>query len=502
MGILLGALDQTVVGTAMPKIVGRLGGMKIYTWVFTAYMLASTASAPIFGKLSDMYGRRHLYLAGILLFMVSSVLCGLSRSMTALIVFRGLQGLSAGCMFAIAYALVADLFAFVERSKYQGIVGAVFGISSIFGPVLGGVITDRFDWNWVFFANIPVGLSAFVILALKLPSIPHKTKERVDYLGVLALLTASVPLLLALSLVGHTFTWSSRTNLALLSASLFAWTGFFLIEKRAKAPFIPLGLFHNPAFSLANIAAAVVSAGMFGVLVFMPLFLQVGAGLSTTRSGMLFTPMMVVQMIASIVTGLIIARTGRFKGLIVGAISLMAAGLLLISRIHGTTPLGLIVLEMLLFGLGLGVTFPVFNILNQAVVAPQRLGVATATLQFFRNIGSVIGVSIFGAILNHRIYQAISTELPTASGTGIAPTQLAMFANPRALTNPGVLSDFIHQVPNASLGLAETVLANLRHVVATGIGRIFLAAALALILTIPMVWLMAARWSDRRSSGP
>ncbi|HEX2953557.1 MAG TPA: MDR family MFS transporter [Bacillota bacterium] len=493
-GILLGALDQTVVGTSMPKVIASLGGMKMYTWVFTAYMLASTASAPIFGKLSDMYGRRPFYLAGMLLFMVGSILCGLSRNMTELILFRGLQGLSAGSMVAIAYALVADLFEFRERSKYQGYVGAVFGISSVVGPVLGGIITDLLNWRYVFFANIPVGIIALTILRLKMPKISSRTRESVDYSGVFALLAAAVPMLLAFSLVGHEFSWGSLPNLALLTASALAWVGFFFIEKRTKHPFIPLDLFASRTFSMANLAAAIVSAGMFGVVVFMPLFLQVGAGLSTTVSGMLLTPMMLIQIISSVFAGVIIAKTGRFKALIVSAVAVMAVSMFLVSGIHQQTPQGLIVLYLLLFGFGLGVTFPVFNILTQAVVPPRRLGVATAALQFFRNIGSVIGVSIYGAILNAQIHAEIMNKIPAQ----VSHRQLVMLSDPRALANPKTLSTLVQHLPNLSWKMIETLIESLRHAVAMGIGRIFLTASLALLLAVPAVWLMAEIRTGRK----
>src|SRR5438105_9514697 len=337
LGMLLASLDQTVVGTALPRIVANLGGLDHYAWVVTAFLLASTVSVPVWGKLSDIYGRRTFFILGMVIFLVGSALAGTSQNMTELIIYRGIQGLGAGGMMPIALAIIGDLFPPAERGKWQGLFVAVFGLSAIIGPTLGGWITDNWGWRWVFYVNMPVGIIAILTAGFVLPKLVTRREHIIDYLGSVTLVAGTVPLLLAFSWAGTQYAWDSWQIIGLFAFSVVMLIIFVLIETRAAEPIISPRLFKNSIFVVSVIATFLVSAAMFGAILYLPLFVQGVLGDSATNSGIVLTPMMIGFMISSIVGGQLLSRTGRYKILAMGGFIVGAVGMFLLSRMTVST---------------------------------------------------------------------------------------------------------------------------------------------------------------------
>src|SRR5215467_10631803 len=337
LGMLLAALDQTIVGTALPHIVASMGGLDHYAWVVTAYLLASTVSIPIWGKLSDIYGRRTFFILGMVIFLVGSALAGTSQNMTQLIIYRGIQGLGAGAMMPIALSIIGDLFSPAERGKWQGLIVAVFGLASIVGPTLGGWITDNWGWRWVFYVNMPVGIVAILTAGFVMPKLLTRKEHIIDYLGVVTLVAGTVPLLLAFSWAGTQYPWGSWQIISLFAFALVMLTIFVFVETRAVEPIISPKLFKNSIFMVSTFAMFLVSAGMFGAILYLPLFVQGVLGNTATDSGLVLTPMMLGFMFSSIVGGQLLSRTGRYKILAMFGFAVAAVGMLLLSRMSVTT---------------------------------------------------------------------------------------------------------------------------------------------------------------------
>ena len=436
----LSALDQTVVGTALPRIVTDLSGNELYVWVVTVYLLTATVTGPIYGKLSDLFGRRPMMMIGVSLFLVGSLLSGLSQEMWQLILFRGIQGLGAGAIFPIALAVIGDLFSPRERGKYQGLFGAVFALASIIGPALGGFLTDTISWHWVFLVNLPIGIVALVVLWRLLPPVRHPEAVRsIDYLGAAVFTAALVPLMLGLT--NKQFgEWSDPQvggfiALGLLLSAVFVW-----VESRASEPILPLELFRNRTVTGSIIGTFLITFGFFGAIIFIPRWFQFVLGSSATESGYQMLPLMVGVMGSSIGSGLIVARTGRYKWMTVGAMAVSVVGLLLMTGIRADTPVAMVWLWMFIAGLGIGPSFAVFTIVVQSAVAPRMLGAATSSLTFFRQVGGSVGLAIAGTIFG----SSFATEVPrqlAAQGVpqplidGFAAGGAASQAN---LTNVGV----------------------------------------------------------------
>ena len=411
-GLLLAALDQTIVATALPTIVGELGGLDHYSWVVTAYLLSSTVSTPLYGKISDLYGRKAVFQTAILIFLAGSLLAGLAQTMLQLVLCRGLQG--AGGLLAMSFAVVGDIVSPRERGRYTGYLGSVFAFASVVGPLLGGFIVDYVSWRWVFLINLPVGAIALVVTSsvLRLPVI--RRSHRIDVEGALLLVGGSSCLLLALVWSGTEYPWASRIIVGLsltgatLSAAFVAW------ETRVDEPMLPMGLFGNRIFSVSAVLGFLAGCGMFGGVAFLPLFLQVVTGASATNSGLLMLPLMTGLMTASITSGRTIARTGRYKVWPVTGMAVAATGMFLLSFMDvGTTRLESSVF-MLVLGLGLGMVMQVLVLAVQNAVPYADLGVATSGATFFRSMGGSFGVAIFGAILNARMAQELPRLLPAA----------------------------------------------------------------------------------------
>jgi EmrB/QacA subfamily drug resistance transporter len=446
LGMLLAALDQTIVGTALPRIVANLGGLEQYAWVVTAYLLASTVSIPLYGKLSDMYGRRIFFISGMVIFLIGSALAGTSQNMTQLIIYRGIQGLGAGGMMPIALAIIGDIFPPSERGKWQGLFVAVFGLASIIGPTLGGWITDNWGWRWVFYVNMPVGIIAILTAGFVLPKAIRRMHHTVDYLGATTLVAWAVPLLLAFSWAGTQYSWNSWQIIGLFIFAAVMLIIFVLIELRAAEPIITPRLFKNSIFLVSVIATFLISAGMFGAILYLPLFVQGVLGDSATNSGIVLTPLMLGFMFSSIVGGQLLSRTGRYKILAIGGFAVAAVGMFLLSRMTITTVEGEVVRNMIVTGLGIGVMMSLFTIVVQNAFPYRQLGEVTAGITFFRSMGSTMGVAVMGTIMINGFQSALQSNMPQAL-TRLASARhlsLSQLQNPQVLLAPDALAKIQH----------------------------------------------------------
>ncbi|MGH2458507.1 MAG: MDR family MFS transporter, partial [Chloroflexota bacterium] len=483
VSILLAALDQTIVGTAMPRIIADLNGLDHYAWVFTAYMLASTVMVPIYGKLSDVYGRRPFFLGGMLLFLLGSALSGTSQDMTQLIVFRAIQGFGAGAMLPIVQAIIGDVFPPAERGKWQGVMMAVFGLASIVGPTAGGWITDNWGWRWVFYVNMPVGALAVLVAGFALPGQLRREDHHIDYLGSATLVAATVPMLLAFSWAGSQYAWGSLPILGMFAFSFLAYAAFFLIESRVAEPIIQPDLFRNGIFSVSVVATFLVSVGMYGAIMYLPLFVQGVLGESATDSGAVLTPMMLGFMASSVVGGWIMARTGRYKALALGGFAVAAVGMFLLSRLGADATAGLVIRDMVVAGLGIGISMSLFTIVVQNAFPFRQLGQVTASLQFFRSIGGTIGVAVLGTVMTNGFQGAFATNLPAALKQALPPDKLAALQNPQVLLSPEATAQI--QQGFSALGprgpaMFEQLIAAVQASLATAITNLFLVSALTM----------------------
>ncbi|MFG2037695.1 MDR family MFS transporter [Dactylosporangium sp. NPDC048998] len=453
-GMLLAALDQTIVGTALPTIVGDLGGLDHYSWVVTAYLLASTASTPLYGKISDLYGRRPVLLFAIATFLAGSLLAGLSQNMTELIATRALQGIGAGGLMTLAFTIVSDVVAPRERARYQGLFGAVFGISSVAGPLVGGYFAEH-DWRWIFYINVPLGIFALFVCARVLRLVPHTRREhRVDYLGATLMVAGCSALLLALSWGGNEYAWDSATILGLFAAFAVLAALFVVVEGRAEEPILPLRLFKRATFSLANAGTFVLGFAMFGSIIYVPLYLQIVKGATPTRSGLLMLPMMAGVIVTSIVSGRIISKVGRYKWFPVAGTIVMGAGLLLFTSLQVDTPLWQAFIYMTVIGVGLGLAMQPLILAVQNALDLRDMGAGTSAATFFRSLGGSVGVAALGAVMNNQLAKQLHGA---AGGVSInAPAQV------RAL-------------PPAQLQMVEHIFVNALH-------PVFLSAAVVALV--------------------
>ncbi|MDH6110291.1 EmrB/QacA subfamily drug resistance transporter [Kitasatospora sp. MAP12-15] len=425
LALLIAALDQTIVSTALPTIVSDLGGLEHLSWVVTAYLLASTAATPLWGKLGDMYGRKRFFQASIVIFLIGSVLCGVAQNMGELIAFRALQGLGGGGLIVLTQAIVGDLVPPRDRGKYQGLFGAVFGATSVLGPLLGGLFVDNLSWRWVFYINLPIGIVALAVIAAVLHTTETKRQHRIDYLGTFLIASVATCLVLMASLGGVTWPWASWQVIGLGVLGLVLLAAFVLVERQAEEPVLPPRLFASRTFSLVAVISFVVGFAMFGALTFLPTFLQVVQGVSPTLSGIHMLPMVLGMLFTSIGSGQIVARTGHYRIFPIAGTAVVTVGLLLLSRLTENSSTLEMSLYFLVFGLGLGLVLQVLVLIVQNSVGYQDLGVATAGATFFRSIGASFGVSIFGAIftsgLNRRLRDALAgVHLPAGfSASGI-----------------------------------------------------------------------------------
>ena len=443
LALFLFALDQTVVGTALPKIVTDLKGDNLYTWVITVYLLTATISGPIYGKLSDVFGRRPIVIFAVSLFLVSSVLSGLSQEMWQLILFRGLQGLGGGAIFPVSLAVVADLYTPAERGKYLGLFGAVFGLSSLLGPGIGGFITDTISWRWIFFVNLPLGLIALFIMWRLLPSIrrPEATRH-IDFLGAGVFALAIAPFLVGLT-NKQTGEWTDPAVGGLMLAGLAFGALFIWIESRAPEPIVPLGLFRMRAFTISVSGMFLAAFGFFGAVVFLPRWFQAVEGASATVSGYNILPLLAALIFSAIVSGQIVARVGRYKILMLSSLVLLAGGLFLLTNLRADTDRPILWLWMVVAGLGIGPSFAVFTLIVQNAVSPEEVGVATASLTFFQQIGGTVGLTIAGTVFAGRMTTEVPAQLLSAGVPKPLVDQFAAGGGAIDLTGTGDLGQRI-----------------------------------------------------------
>jgi EmrB/QacA subfamily drug resistance transporter len=429
---LLSALDQTIVSTAMPRIISELNGLALYSWVTTAYLLTSTVMVPIWGKLGDLFGRKPVLLAGILIFLAGSWLSGLSGEfgdlpligggMVQLIVFRALQGVGGGALFTTAFAIIGDLFPPRERGKVGGMFGAIFGLSSTIGPLVGGYFTDHgtvtlaghvvAGWRWVFYVNLPLSILSLFMILVKMPKMSHQARGKIDFIGAGLIIATVVPFLLALTFGGRTYPWGSPVELALFGGAAAGLVLYVIAERFASDPILPLDLFQNKVFTTANLAGFLVSMSFMSTVAFLPLFMQLGQGVKATESGLSILPLMAGLMASSIFAGRLVTRTGTYKLMMVGGLVVTFLGIWLLSRMHaGTSRLDL-AWRMLVLGIGLGPGQSLFSLAVQNAMPIERLGVVTSSSQFFRQIGSTIGVAVFGTFLTLRLNDGLGKIMP------------------------------------------------------------------------------------------
>jgi EmrB/QacA subfamily drug resistance transporter len=489
VGVFLAALDQTVVGTALPRIITDLGGNDLFTWAFTAYLLTATISGPLYGKLSDLFGRRPIFLFGIGVFMVGSLLSGLSQEMWQLVAARGVQGLGAGALFPIAMATIADLFAPQERGKYQGLFGAVFALSSLLGPAIGGLLTDTVGWQWVFYINLPIGAVVLLTVRRYLPSY-HAAGERprIDYAGAALFAAALVPILIGLTNKA-TAEWSDPMVGGLIVLGAVILAAFVSVESRAAEPIVPLGLFRNRAFTVSVASVFLASFGFFAAVVFLPRWFQVVTGASATISGYEMLPLLGGVIFSAVAAGQLVARTGRYRFLIFGSLVLLSAGLVMLTQLQADTPLPILWAWMFVVGLGMGPVFSVFVLVVQSNVPVTQIGTASSGLSFFQQVGGTVGLAITGtvfattmtrevpaALASNGVPAPVGQALAEAGGvqalTGVGDVGAALLASlpaeARALVEPyvPVIVDAIHtafSIATAStflIGIATTLLAS------------------------------------------
>jgi EmrB/QacA subfamily drug resistance transporter len=419
--MLLASLDQTIVSTALPTIVGELGGLEHLSWVVTSYLLAVTVVTPVYGKLGDLYGRKVVLQAALVVFLVGSALCGLAQSMGELIAFRAIQGLGGGGLIVSAQAAIGDVVAPSERGRYSGLFGAVFGVSSIAGPLIGGFFTSHISWRFIFYVNVPVGLAALAVLAVTLPSVSERRRPAIDYAGSLLLAIGLSALILLTTLGGNTYDWASPEIVGMAIVSALAIAALIRVEGRAAEPILPPALFRNRVFVVCSAVGLIIGFALFGALTYLPLFQQVVRGLSPTASGLQLLPVMGGLLVTSILSGQIITRTGRYKVFPIAGTAVATLGMYLLSSLDETTGSGVAALHMLVLGLGLGMVMQVLVLATQNAVSYDQLGVATSGATLFRSIGGSLGTAALGAIFTGRL----NAELPSgAGGSTVNPSQI------------------------------------------------------------------------------
>lgn len=504
LAMFLSSLDQSIVGTALPRIIADLKGFEHYTWVATAYLLTSTAMVPVVGRLTDMYGRKWFYIVGIVIFLVGSALCGLSQTMTQLILFRGLQGIGAGIMMTNAFIVIGDLFPPSERGKYVGITMSVFGFSSIVGPLLGGFITDHISWHWIFYVNLPIGIPVIVAFVRFFPVFePLGARRRIDYTGIATVVLSVVSLVLGLSW-GGIYDWGSSHVIGSLAASAVLLVAFVVTESRAEEPILPLSMFRKRVVAVSMAARFSLGMGMFGVIIFIPLFFQFVLGQSATNSGVVLMPMMLGMVVGSTLSGQAVSRLGghyRYQALI--GLTVLAVGMAMMSRMTPETGYSRAVINTAVTGVGLGIAMPLFIIAVQNAVPYSIMGVATSSIQFFQSIGQAVGLAVFGSVMANRFAANLSgsefvagLRLPQETLDTLAENAAAL-VDQRALEQiRGIFGQFGDQGD----ALREQFMTVLKEALASAITDVFVISTVV-ILVAWVVTLLLKEVPLRRSHG-
>jgi EmrB/QacA subfamily drug resistance transporter len=485
LAMFLAALDQTIVGTAMPRIVADLRGLDLYAWVLTAYLVTSTTMTPIAGKLGDLFGRKPLLLVGMAGFVLSSALCGLAGDMIQLIAYRGLQGIFGGILFSTVFASIADLYAPEKRARIQGMFGGIFGLASVIGPVVGGYLTDTLSWRWIFYVNLPVGVLAVAFVLLTMPAVRARVTgwADIDILGAVVLAAGLIPLLIGFSIT-RDHAWTSPEVLGLLAFSVVALLVFGFIEARAREPIVPLALFRNRTFAVACLAGFLVTVGFFGVIVYVPLLYQGVLGVAATNSGLLLTPMMAGLITGSIISGQLMVRIPRYRYIGTVGISLILYGLWLLAQVRVGTAEIEVVRDLIIVGFGVGTTFPLYLNSVQSAVSPEFTGVVTSQVQFWRNVGGTIGTAILGSVLSQRLPQNVSTEVAALGLPEQVRAALPQGASAQALFDPAAIATARASLPPQAVAAFEQVLQAVRVALAATLHDLFLLGAVTVALAI------------------
>ncbi len=493
LALFLASLDQTIVGTALPRIIADLGGFSQYTWVLTSYLVATTVTVMIAGKLSDLYGRKWVLMSAIVIFIIGSILCGVSQTMNQLIIFRGIQGIGAGAIMGLTFIIIGDLFPPSERGKYAGFLSGVFGISSVIGPTLGGFITDNISWHWIFFINIPLGVLIVILFAFFFPHLrPDIRKPRVDYLGITTMTLAVVPLMIALSLGGVDYEWASPIIIGMFTFSAVMIGVFIIVESRVPEPILPLWLFKNTIFTISSAIVFILGFGMFSAILFVPLYFQGVLGTTATASGTFLTPMMLGVVFGALLSGQLLSRAGghyRIQGAV--GILIMLIGMFLLSTMTAQTSNATAIRNIVITGFGLGITMPLFLIAVQNAVPHSVLGIATSTNTFFRTVGGTLGLAIVGSIMNNAFLSRFNATLSPELSAIIPKEQLAALTdNPQALVNPDALVQLraiFEGLGDQGETLFTSLVITLRQALSDAIGEVFLVSFFVVLVAVVLI---------------
>ncbi len=477
LALLLAALDQTIVGTAIPRIVADLNGLDRLAWVTTAYLVTSTTMTPIAGKLGDLFGRKPFLLVGMIGFVVASAFCGLAQDMTQLIVFRGIQGIFGGVLFATVFTVIGDLFPPEQRGRAQGLFGAVFGLSSIVGPTAGGFITDHWSWRWVFEVNIPVGIIAVAVVMAGLPYVRSKASWRdIDFFGAVTLAGGVVPLLIALTIT-RDHAWTSPEVMGLFALAIVMLVAFVFVESRVEHPIVPLHLFKNVTFSVSMLVGFLTAFGMFGSILFTPLVFQGVLGISATNSGALITPMMFGLLGASTATGFVMRRIKYYRFLGTLGVAVMIVGMWMLSQITPSTQEWQVVADLIVVGLGLGTTFPLYLTAVQVALPRQYMGVASSQIQFWRNLGGTVGSAILGAVLANRLPDYLATRVAALHLSPALLGSLPKGGSANSILDPALLA----KLPPAFVHAIRAALSDTLHDIYLFAGLVLIAALISTV---------------------
>ena len=479
LGMLVAAVSQTIVSPAMPVIVSELGGIEHYSWIATSALLVSAVTVPVIGKLSDVYGRRVFYIAGLVVFMLGSILAGAAQGFWWLVAARAVQGFGMGTIMPLSQTIIGDIISARERGRYMGYIGAVFGVASIAGPLAGGWITDNFSWRWLFYVNLPFGVAAlaFILAYLHVPHVPRRHK--LDYVGFVALPIALVAVLLATTWGGTTYPWDSWQIVSLYVAGVVVLIGFLVNEYYAAEPVLPLRLWKNSVFTLSNVSNMAISMTLFGAIFFIPVYAQGVIGVNVTNSGAVLIPLTASMIVVSIVVGRLITRTGRYKGFMLAGLLVMASGYFLLTRLeYGSTQTDL-TLDMIVVGLGLGAVLQTYTLVVQNATSRGDLGVATSTTQLSRSLGATVGTAVFGTIMTNGMRTEIPKHLPAHALRGPQAAELSDGSGVGAVLDPNTLG----QLPDAvATGIREGLAAAMHPVFVAGLPIIAIALVATLLI--------------------
>ncbi|MFD2170472.1 MDR family MFS transporter [Tumebacillus lipolyticus] len=487
------AINQTLVSSAMPRIIAMLDGMEYYSWVITIYMLTSTVATVLVGKLSDIYGRKPFLLFGIVIFMLGALLTGLSTNIFQMITYRGIQGLGGGVLMSVTTMAVGDLFMPRERAKWTGLMMAIFGFSSVIGPTLGGVMIDHMEWKWLFWTFLPLGIVAFAMIWRMFPKTPRVPAESIDYWGSLFLSLAIIALLLGFSWGGSKYAWDSIEILGLFGAAVLFTIILILIERKVKSPVLPLSLFKNWIVTNSNLVGFIMNAGMMGAMVYLPFFVQGVKGLSPTQSGFVNMPMSITMIVLSSLVGRWMSKTGKYKRYAIAGIFVMIIGMLMMVFMDS---IGMAIASMCVFGLGLGLGMPVFTLVAQNAVPLNQLGVVTASATLFRNLGGTIGIAVFGSIMNSTLKRNLEEKLASGEGVDLSKLdpqqaeQMSAFLNPQILLDQPKLKTIEASLPDGFQTYFAQMMDMLRSVLSDTLSTVFLSGAGLLVAALLLVFFL------------